>query len=268
MPYIELRKICLYYEDTGAGDPPVLLLHELGGSSESWRRVIPLIAPHRRVIAPDIRCAGRSEKPPEPFDIIDVANELAAMLHQLGIAEVDVIGAALGAMVGATLAMRHFDMVRRIVLCSVTDAIDQRTRDYLCQRAEQVRDVGMRGVVDASLANAFPEIYAASRGEYRPIYLGNDAAAYAELSIALAGMGLTPLLWRGMDCPTLVVSGAHDSSGRRRQVAASPAACRAPSSCSSPTPAISRICRHPRRWPMRRWHSLRGPRHDRSCLAR
>ena len=57
-------------------------------------------------------------------------------------------------------------------------------------------------------------------GEYRPIYLGNDAAAYAELSIALAGLGTTPLLWRGMDCPILVVSGRHDfiwppEAGRR-----------------------------------------------------
>jgi len=58
MPYAELRDITLYYDDAGAGDPPVLLLHELGGSSESWRQVIPQITPHHRVIAPDKpRCA-------------------------------------------------------------------------------------------------------------------------------------------------------------------------------------------------------------------
>jgi pimeloyl-ACP methyl ester carboxylesterase len=39
---------------------PVLLLHELGGSSESWREVIPLMATDRRVIVVDMRCAGRA----------------------------------------------------------------------------------------------------------------------------------------------------------------------------------------------------------------
>lgn len=220
MPYIELSRISLYYEDVGTGDPPVLLLHELGGSSESWRRVISLIAPHRRVIAPDLRCAGRSEKPPEPFEIIDVANEVAGLMVGLGLMQVDVIGAALGAMLAATLAIRHEDLVRGMVFCAVTDVIDQRTRDYLRQRAGQVRDVGMRGVADASLANAFPEAHAAARAEYRPIYLGNDAAAYAELSIALARHGTTPDLWRSIECPTLVISGRHDfiwppEAGRR-----------------------------------------------------
>ena len=90
-------KISLHYEDAGSGDPPVLLLHELGGSSESWRRVVPLIAPHRRVIALDLRCAGRSEKPPAPFDMIDLADEVAEFIKRAH-RGVDVIGAALGAM--------------------------------------------------------------------------------------------------------------------------------------------------------------------------
>ncbi len=61
MPYIELGNLSLHYKDAGLGDPPVLLLHELGGSSESWRRVIPLITQHRRVIVPAGRRSLRQE---------------------------------------------------------------------------------------------------------------------------------------------------------------------------------------------------------------
>jgi 3-oxoadipate enol-lactonase len=68
----------------------------------------------------------------------------------------------------------------------------------------------MRGVMEASLVNAFPEPHAAARAGYRPIYLANDPAAYAELSKALARMSATPDLWRNMACPALVISGRHD----------------------------------------------------------
>ena len=59
MPCAEINGLSLHFEDSGTGGPPVLLLHELGGSSESWRAVSPLLT-DRRVVAVDLRCAGRS----------------------------------------------------------------------------------------------------------------------------------------------------------------------------------------------------------------
>src|SRR6266568_8865024 len=67
MPYLDTGRISLFFEDARSGGIPVLLLHELGGSSESWREVIPSLTTDRRVIAADFRCAGRSEKPPGSF---------------------------------------------------------------------------------------------------------------------------------------------------------------------------------------------------------
>ena len=84
-----------------------MLLHELGGSSASWQEVIPLLARDRRVIAVDMRCAGRSEKPLSGFSLADVADDLDALLAALKLsAPVDVIGAALGSLSGALLAIR------------------------------------------------------------------------------------------------------------------------------------------------------------------
>jgi 3-oxoadipate enol-lactonase len=84
------------------------------------------------------------------------------------------------------------------------------TRAYLMERADKVRVVGMRGVAEASLANSFPESRAAERAVYRGIYLANDPAAYAELSLALARLEITPADWAAIQAPTLVASGAHD----------------------------------------------------------
>jgi 3-oxoadipate enol-lactonase len=136
---------------------------------------------------------------------------------------VDVIGAALGSLVGALLAIRHPDRVRRLLVCAVAPDMAGPTRAYLADRAETVRVVGIRGVAEASLANSFPAAYPAERTAYRAIYLGNDPAAYAELSLALARLEMAPADWGAIQAPVLVASGAHDFlwlPGIGRQVAA------------------------------------------------
>jgi 3-oxoadipate enol-lactonase len=210
MPHIDTGAVSLFFEEAGSGGTPVLLLHELGGSSESWGSVIPLLAADRRVIAADLRGAGRSEKPQGAFGLADTADDLAALLGALNIDRVDVIGAALGSLVGALLAIRHPGRVSRLMMCAVAPDMAGPTRAYVAERAEKVRVVGMRGVADASLANSFPQSRAAERAAYRGIYLGNDPAAYAELSLALGRLEITPADWGAIRAPTLVASGAHD----------------------------------------------------------
>src|SRR5690348_14750794 len=97
MPYVDTGGVSLFFAEAGSGEIPVLLLHELGGCSGSWREVMSLLAADRRVIAIDFRCAGRSEKPVGSFELSDIANDAEALLRALGVVDVvDVIGAALG----------------------------------------------------------------------------------------------------------------------------------------------------------------------------
>ena len=170
-----------------------------------------MLATDRRVIAADFRCAGRSEKPPATFALADVADDLDALLRSLGLTEpVDVIGAALGSLISALLAIRHPDRVRRLMMCAVAPDMAGPTRAYVAERAAKVRVVGMRGVAEASLANSFPASHPEQRAAYRAIYLGNDPAAYAELSLALARLEMTAADWGAIRAPVLVASGAHD----------------------------------------------------------
>jgi 3-oxoadipate enol-lactonase len=96
------------------------------------------------------------------------------------------------------------------MMCAVAPDMAGPTRKYLAERAEKVRAVGMRGVADASLANSFPASHPAQRAAYQGIYLGNDPAAYAELSLALGRLEMTASDWAAIRAPVLVASGAHD----------------------------------------------------------
>lgn len=207
MPYAEAGGISLHYQEAGQGGVPALLLHELGGNSESWASALKLIGATRRAIAVDLRCSGRSEKPPGRFSIEDCARDLDAFLGALGLTQVDVIGAALGSLVGAVLAIQHPARVRRLMMCAVSDDLGGVTADYLIARSARVRVEGMRAVVESSLKNAFPDAFAAERASYRAIYLANQPDAYAELSLALTRLSVD---WGRIAAPTLVASGAHD----------------------------------------------------------
>lgn len=211
MPALDLGRIALHYEDVGPRNAgtPVLLLHELGGSCASFAALIGELAP-RRMIAPDFRGAGRSEKPVAAFDIDDVADDVVALLDRIGVAQVDAIGTALGCYVAASLALRHGTRIRRLVLCAVAPEIDARTTAYLRDRAPRIRAQGMRAAVDASLGNAFPEAHAAIRAAYRPLWLANDPAGFAALSLALADCRIGLADWARIAKPSLVLPGAHD----------------------------------------------------------
>lgn len=210
MPYTDTGAITLHYRVEGTPDPavpPILLLPELGGSSESWSAALPLFGQFRQTIAVDPRGAGLSEKPPGAFSIEDCADDLAGFLTSLGIASVDVVGGALGSLTGAVLAIRHPIRVRRLILCAVSDELGGVTAEYVAARAERVLADGMRAVVEASLKNSFPDAFASQREAYRPLYLANHPQCYAAMSLALSRLRVD---WAAIRQPTLVLSGAHD----------------------------------------------------------
>jgi pimeloyl-ACP methyl ester carboxylesterase len=100
----------------GEGDP-VLLLHGWPLTSHMWRRVTPaLVAAGYRSIAPDLRGIGGSDRPSEGYDVETNADDLAALLDALKMRDALVVGIDLGAPIAWTLAMRHPDRVRKLVV--------------------------------------------------------------------------------------------------------------------------------------------------------
>jgi pimeloyl-ACP methyl ester carboxylesterase len=104
-----------------AGDPdlPVLLLiHGITSSSATWDPVIPALAEHAHVIAPDLRGHGDSDKPRGDYSLGAFASGLRDLLEYLGHERVTIVGHSLGGGVAMQFAYQHPEYCQRLVLVS------------------------------------------------------------------------------------------------------------------------------------------------------
>ena len=102
-----------------AAPVPLVLLH--GGGSDidvTFGRIIPFLAAHRRVIGVDEQGHGRSSDRDGPVTFETSADDVAALLRHLGIEQADLFGFSNGASVALQVALRHPELVRRLVFAS------------------------------------------------------------------------------------------------------------------------------------------------------
>ena len=108
MNFIEINGSGLRYELSGSGERAVALIHEMGGTLESWDGVAPLLAKHRRVLRYDMRGAGLSQKVRGTLSIDTMADDIAALLDHVGITgKVALVGVAVGGAIALHFAARH-----------------------------------------------------------------------------------------------------------------------------------------------------------------
>jgi pimeloyl-ACP methyl ester carboxylesterase len=102
----------LYTEEHGEGQP-LLLLTGLGYAIWSWQRQLPDWSQRFRCIAVENRGTGRSPKPPGPYSIEEMADDAAEALAGR---RAHVAGFSMGGYIAQTLAVRHPELVERLVL--------------------------------------------------------------------------------------------------------------------------------------------------------
>jgi pimeloyl-ACP methyl ester carboxylesterase len=100
-----------------AGEGPlVLLLHGFPQFWWSWRHVIPVLADAGfRVVAPDLRGYGASDKPPRGYDLGTLASDVAGMIPALGEHDAMIAGHGWGGLIAWSTAVLHRRRVRRLV---------------------------------------------------------------------------------------------------------------------------------------------------------
>lgn len=94
---------------------PVLAVHGITASHRNWDLFAEAL-PGRRIVAPDLRGRGRSNGLPGPYGLVQHADDLAAVLDELGIERAYVVGHSMGAFVSVRLAERHPDRVAGLAL--------------------------------------------------------------------------------------------------------------------------------------------------------
>lgn len=107
----------LGYQDVGKGEP-LILLHGGFGSVEMFGPNIDLLAAGRRVIGVDLQSHGRSPAADRPMRFETMADDIAALIHSLGLERAAIMGFSLGGAVGLRTAIQHPDVVERLVLVS------------------------------------------------------------------------------------------------------------------------------------------------------
>jgi pimeloyl-ACP methyl ester carboxylesterase len=116
--YATVNGLRMYYEERGSG-PPLVLLHGGGSTAQtSFGAIIPTLARTHRVIAPEQQAHGHSGDRQGPLSFEQMADDTAALLAHLGVAQADVLGFSNGGVVAMQLAIRHPRLVRRLIVCS------------------------------------------------------------------------------------------------------------------------------------------------------
>src|SRR3982074_3788329 len=115
--YAEVNGIKLYYEIHGKGYP-LVLLHGGLGSTQMFEPNIALLAKGRQVIAVDLQGHGRTADIDRPFSLEAMSEDIAALLQYLKIPKADVMGYSLGGGVALQIAVRHPELVNKLVLVS------------------------------------------------------------------------------------------------------------------------------------------------------
>jgi 3-oxoadipate enol-lactonase len=215
MPWLDTGEVALRYELSGAGVTTLLLLHEMGGSLDSWDALLPLLQPRFRVLRYDQRGAGLSERPPAPLTMDAAGRDAMVLVDALGIAGPIVpIGTAVGGAVALHLAACWPQRVRAVVATSPATGVPEAARQALLDKADDLARAGTRSVVDAGLETGWPPVLRTDAARFaatRAQRLGASAEGWAATMRMLAGLDMTAQLGR-IRCPALVLAGEHDQT--------------------------------------------------------
>jgi pimeloyl-ACP methyl ester carboxylesterase len=116
--YADVNGLKMYYEVHGTGNP-LVLIHGGGSTIQtSFGRVLPMFARTRKVIAVEMQAHGHTADIDRPLSFEQDADDIAELLKQLHISKADIFGFSNGASTTLQLAIRHPEVVNKIIVAS------------------------------------------------------------------------------------------------------------------------------------------------------
>jgi pimeloyl-ACP methyl ester carboxylesterase len=181
--WASIRGHRIYYAMRGLG-PTLVLLHGGGDSGEhSFARQLDLFSERHHILAPDQVGQGRTPDVSGPLSYTGMMEDTATLLRHLGLTHVDVVGFSDGGILALMLAVRHPELVRRLVISGVNIAPEGLNADDL----EELR----------AMQNPKPKTI-----DEKLAHLWLTSPTEEELSVAMLGT---------IKQPVLVISGDRDA---------------------------------------------------------
>jgi 3-oxoadipate enol-lactonase len=197
----------------GDGAATLVLIHEMGGSLDSWAGVIDSIPAEWTILRFDWRGMGLSQKIRGTASMPNMVEDLRQLLDTLGItAPVALAGCAVGAAIALAFAAAYPGRAAGVVAMAPATGIDPDRRAHALAYLERLTGGGLRDLVDDGIDRTFPaqfrddpRHFRASRGRL----LANDPDSYAAIYRMLLDLRLEQDLGK-IRCPVVFVAGTLD----------------------------------------------------------
>ena len=197
MAYAQLGDLNMYYDVHGEGRP-LVLLHGAYQSADTMGALLPGLAERSRVIVPEMQAHGRTADIDRPITYEQMADDTAALIRHLELEQPDVVGYSMGGAIGLQVAIRHPELVRKLVMISSGFASDSAHPEAL-----------------EMFPSITPEMFAGSpiEAEYQRIAPNPDD--FPNLVWKLKELDTVPFSWpeedvRAVAAPTMIVVGDSD----------------------------------------------------------
>src|ERR687885_915457 len=196
--YAEVNGLNMYYEIHGTGQP-LVLLHDAYMTIDLMGEVVPALAESRQVIAAELQGHGRTADIDRPLSYEQMADDIVALLRHLVIEKADVFGYSMGGGVAFQVAIRHPEVVRKLVVASASYTSD-----------------GMHPELLEMIPTITPEAFAGSPIEEAYLRTAPNPDDFPTLVAKLKRLDTTPFAWppediRGIAAPTLLIIGDADA---------------------------------------------------------
>jgi pimeloyl-ACP methyl ester carboxylesterase len=195
--YASIGDLEMYYEVQGTGRP-LLFLHGAYMTVDLLDPLRSRLAETRQVVAPELQGHGRTADVDRPLTYEQMADDAAALLRALELEEADVLGYSMGGGVALQLALRHPEVVRKLVLASAGYSLD-----------------AMHPVALEMFPSISPEMFAGSPIEEAYARLAPNPGDFPRLVEKLTLLDTTTYAWPeeeigAIAAPTLIVLGDAD----------------------------------------------------------
>jgi pimeloyl-ACP methyl ester carboxylesterase len=196
---IEANGVSYYYEIRGHGEP-LLLLHGGLGTFDMFAPILPTLSAERTVIGVDLHGHGRTALGNREIDLVDIGDDLAIVLEELGYPLVDVMGYSFGGGAALRLAVQHPERVRRLAIVSAGFAQD----GYFPEMIEQQAQVGAH-MAEMMIGTPMHQSYVA---------VAPDPDDFPRLLDRMGDLMRRPFDWsddvRALEMPVMLVYGDSD----------------------------------------------------------